>query len=87
MTEGFTGMDVGEVDLDKRDRNSQQRITQCNAGMGERRRVDQDEIDLPHGPMNGIDQFILGIGLQVGQGYGLLVGKQLQPVNDVVEGG
>ena len=80
-------MDVGEVDLDKRDCHPQQCITQRDAGMSERCRIDQDEIDLPHGPMNRIDQFIFGIGLQVGQGHRLLIGKLLQPINDVVEGG
>ena len=43
--EGLAGMDVGQVHLDEGDGHRQQGIAQGDAGMGEGRRVDEDEAD------------------------------------------
>ena len=49
--------------FNKRDVNSQNGVSQCNAGVGEGSWVENDEIDPVAGIMNKFDQLVLSVAL------------------------
>src|SRR5471030_489187 len=67
VPEGFTGVYIRQVYLDKRDLNCQQRIAQRHAGMGKGCGVDQDKICISACLMDSINQEMLCVGLQMAE--------------------
>ncbi|MNC22287.1 hypothetical protein D3C75_702830 [compost metagenome] len=67
MAERLACMNITEVDLDKRDIHGQQGITQRNARMRKRGRINQNKIDSVFSLMNSVDQLIFRIRLQVAE--------------------
>ena len=68
MPEGLAGVYVGDVHLDKRYRHRRQGVTKGNAGVGVRRRINDDELgSILSRLMNRFDQFLLTIALQARQ--------------------
>lgn len=63
MTESFSGVDVGKVDLNDREANSADSISQSDAGVGIGRGVENDCVKLALGLLNPTDQLPLHIGL------------------------
>ena len=65
MTKVFTGKYVAQVNLDKRDRYGEQRVTERNAGMRERPGIQQDEVGaVRRRSLDAIDYLVLGIALE-----------------------
>lgn len=56
-------MNIGEVHLDKRYRDSQKGVSQDNAGMGKSGRVKDDEIDPVAGIVDEFNQFVFRVAL------------------------
>jgi len=82
----FSGVDVGEVDLDERYVDRQQGIAQRDAGVGKSGRVEDDEIDaFMRCSMDVIHELVLGIGLKGQQFATLLLNPTLEPVVDGVQ--
>src|SRR3569833_990697 len=72
MSEGFTRLRVRQVSLPARPPAPAQRITQCNARVGERGRVEDEKPDaVGRGSMNPRDQLGLGVALE---GHELVAG-------------
>ncbi len=63
MTESFSGVDIGKVDLNHREANSADSVSQSDAGVGIGRGVENDCVKLALGLLNPTDQFPLHIGL------------------------
>ena len=58
-------MDVGEVDLVKRDPYTQQGISECHAGVGQATWVNDDEVDLSHGIVDSLHNFSFAVRLKM----------------------
>src|SRR5574344_1672817 len=68
LTERLALVHVRQVNFDEWDAHRQQRVTQCDTGMGEGGRVDHDEVDaLAAGGVDAFDQQVFGVALQVQQ--------------------
>lgn len=65
MAEGFSRVDVADMNLEKRDIHTQQSISDCDACMCESPRVDDDGVHFPTRFMNAIQYHAFMIGLQV----------------------
>ena len=88
VPEGFTAVHVGQVHLDERNPHRQQSVAQCHAGVGERGRVEQNEIDaFRGGAVDAFDQFVLGVALQMLQVVSGLGGLVHQCLIDLRQGG
>lgn len=83
LAEILAGVDVGEVHLDEGYPHRQQGIAQGNAGVRERRRVEDDEIDVFVGSgVDVVDEFGFGVGLEGEQPYAQLLGALAQALVD-----
>ena len=68
MPEGLAGVNVGDVHLNKRYRHRRQGVAKSYAGVGVRRRINDDELGaILSRLMNRFDQFLLTIALQAQQ--------------------
>ena len=65
VTERLPCVYIRQMDLDKRDADGQQGITQSHTGVSECGRVYQNKIGVSPCSMNSVDEFVLGVGLQV----------------------
>lgn len=61
MTETFPCMDIGQMDFDERDMDSKQSVSNCNAGMGKRCRINQNEINSAHRIVNAVYDLVFSV--------------------------
>ena len=81
-------MRVGQVNLDKRNGDSRQRIAQGHTGMGKRRGINQHEgSPIVRSPLHTVDQFGLGIGLKRAQRMATLAHLHFDLGLDLGQGG
>ncbi len=85
--EGFSRMDIRDMDLDERDRHRIQGVSQGDTRMREGRGIEHDRGDpLIDGTMYPLDEFVFGIALEVQQLVTFLSGPSPQAVDDMTEG-
>lgn len=66
MAEALACMDIGNMNFDKRNGNTRQGVTQCHAGMGKRRRVNNNKDGaIAAGGMNTVNQLVFGVALEL----------------------
>jgi len=65
-SELFTPMDIGEMNLDRRQRDRSQGITNGDAGMGICSRIDEDPLGHPQSTLDCIHQRPFMVGLDYG---------------------
>jgi hypothetical protein len=86
VPERLAGEDVGEVHFDEGEFYRRQRIAQRHAGVGESRRIDDDELRaVAGGLLHPVDQGCFGIALEGHQGGTLRLGACCQARVDLVE--
>ena len=86
LAKRFSGMNVGQVDLDERNRHARKCIAQRDAGVGKCSGINHDRGDaVDLGFVNRVDQLMLGVALQAFELMIYRLGDCAQPVIDVVE--
>ena len=64
LPERFARVHVAQVDLDERDLHRQQRVAQCDAGVGEAGRIEEDEGDVAvRRLVDAVDEFGFRVAL------------------------
>lgn len=88
MSEWFTSVHIGQVQLDIGDGNASQGVTKRHTGMGECPGVDQNEVDLfVTGFMNAVDQYAFVIALSAGEAVAKVGSGARQRLFNIVKGG
>jgi len=65
LAECLACMDVRQMHFDKRDAARRERIAQCDTGVGQAGRIDQDKRDLfLHRRLHPADEFVFGVALE-----------------------
>ena len=86
MAEGFPRLHVTQVHFDERDLHRQQRVAQRDAGVRERRRVEDDEGDVRRRRLvNARDQLVLGVALERRQVMAGLRRQLTEPRDDLLQ--
>ena len=86
MPKLFATMHVGQMNLDKRDRDRGERVAQCDAGMGQCASVDDQEPGaVGAGSLNAVHQRALVIALEKSDIRAAVAGNFPQFALDVVE--
>ena len=84
MPEILARGNVGQVDFDERYAHRQQRVAKRYAGVGEGRRIQQDEFDaFAAGRVNAPDQFVFGVALVAFEVVAALSGQLVQARLDI----
>jgi hypothetical protein len=80
-------MHIGKVNLDERKPDRSESVPQCDAGMGKRRRIDNDE-PRPVGArqLNSVNEFTLAVGLERLKPSADSITLLERPVIDFLEG-
>ncbi len=86
MPKLFATMDVGQVNLDKRDRDRGERIAQCDAGVCQGACIDDQETgSIGAGSVNAVDQRAFVIALEKSDIRAATTSNLAQFALDVVE--
>lgn len=86
VPECFPRVDVGKMDLDRRDGYRRDGVTQGNAGVGQAAGVDDDAVDpFRSSLMNAINQLSFVVGLKAGDCHNSLGSQGDQAAIDVVK--
>ena len=86
LAKRFSGMNVGQVDFDERNRHASKCIAQRDAGVGKCSGITHDRGDaVDLGFVNRVDQLMLGVALQAFELMIYRLGDCAQPVIDIVE--
>ncbi len=82
----FPGKRIAEMNLDKRNLNRQEGITQCNAGVRKATRIQDDKVDpVASGLLHAIDEFMFGVALETDKVMSELFGNGNAAILDVSE--
>jgi len=82
----FPGERIAQVNLDKRNLNSEQGVTQRDAGVREPTRVQDDEFDPVNlGFLNPVNEFMFGIALKAGKLVSEFFGECNRAILDVAK--
>ena len=87
MTERFPAVDIREVNLNKWQGDAQNGIPQRNTGMGEGRRIENQEVcTLMGGIVDAFNQFIFSVTLQKLQVMASCLGLRGQGLVNIIQG-
>ncbi len=87
LTEGFTGVNIGQVNFDNRNSDCGQGIPKGNAGMGQTTGIDDNTMHaIQVRPMNSVNQFTLMVGLKKFKGKAELTAPFHQITINVIQG-